>query len=105
MENDERSELEEQYERRLHAELAAMRAAYEDSMAKSKATYDYQLSQMLELCNNRVTEARRKAQNLYDGAMQYKEYLEEYSRQYGTDVISVNVRDDGVWFLIERKDK
>lgn len=123
MENDElraeiresvKEELDRLYERRLHAELGAMRKVYDESLAAERArhdaelkaakdAYEFQLGNMIKLCNKRVAEADRKAENLRYGATLYKEYLEEYSRQYGTDVISVTIRDDGLWFLIERK--
>lgn len=97
------AELSERYERRLHAELKAMREAYDKSLAKTKEAYEFKLDNMLKLCNGRVAEANRKAENLRYGAMLYKSYLEDYSERYGTDVISVTIRDDGLWFLVERK--
>lgn len=96
-------EIEERYEGKLEEELAKMREKYEEDLKKVKETYEYSLQNMIVLFKKQVAEANRKAENLYDGAMRYKGYLESYSRDYGVDVIDVLVREDGLWFLIDRK--
>lgn len=92
-------EAKEDFERRIQEE----RAEHERRLAAAKETYEGQLDGMIKICNRRVAEANRKAENLYHGVQTYKGYLEEYSATYGDSRIRVVLRDDGVWFVVETK--